>query len=56
MPSSTFSFNIPSQFESTEVPIYFTNEDNSPSDAHIDVFVNKVKLRLLLILDTGMAL
>ncbi|MDE0324621.1 MAG: hypothetical protein OXN27_11975 [Candidatus Poribacteria bacterium] len=51
MPSSTFSFNVPSEFESTEVPIYFTSEDNSPSDAHIDVFVNKVKLRLFI--DTG---
>lgn len=51
MPSSTFSFNIPSQFESTEVPIYFTNEDNSPSYAYIAVLVNTVKLRLFI--DTG---
>lgn len=51
MPSSTFSFDVPSQFESTEVPIYFTSEDNSPSYAYIDVFVNTVKLRLFI--DTG---
>lgn len=51
MPSSTFSFDIPSQFESTEVPIYFESNDNSPSCAYIEVFVNKVKLRLFI--DTG---
>ena len=51
MPSSTFSFDVPSQFESTEVPIYFTSEDNSPSYAYIDLLVNEVKLRLFI--DTG---
>ena len=51
MPSSTFSFDVPSQFESTEVPIYFTSDDNSPSYAYIDVLINTVKLRLFI--DTG---
>ena len=47
----TSPFDIPSQFESTEVPIHFTKEDNSPSYAYIDVLVNTVKLRLFI--DTG---
>ena len=51
MQDPTFSFGVPSQFESTEVRIYFTSEDNSPSYAYIDVFVNTVKLRLFI--DTG---
>lgn len=51
MRDSTFSFEVPSEFESTEVPIYFTSKDNAPSYAYIDVFVNKVKLRLFI--DTG---
>ena len=51
MKNSTFSFDIPSQFESTEVPIYFTSDDNSPSYAYIDVLINTVKLRLFI--DTG---
>ena len=51
MQGSTFSFDIPSQFESTEVPIHFTSEDNSPSYAYIDVLVNEVKLRVFI--DTG---
>ncbi len=51
MPSSTFSFDVSSQFEFTEVPIYFTSEGNSPSYAYIDVLVNEVKLRLFI--DTG---
>lgn len=51
MQDSTLSFDIPSQFESTEVPIYFTSEDNSPSYAYIDVLVNTLKLRLFI--DTG---
>ena len=38
-------------FESTEVPIYFVSEDNSPSYAYIDVLINTVKLRLFI--DTG---
>ena len=51
MKDSTFSFDVPSQFESTEVPIYFTSEDNSPSYAYIDILINTVKLRLFI--DTG---
>ena len=51
MQDPTFSFDIPSQFESTEVPIYFESDNNSPSYPYIDVFVNTVKLRLFI--DTG---
>ena len=51
MQDSTVSFDVPSQFESTEVPIYFEGDSNSPSYAYIDVLVNEVKLRLLI--DTG---
>ena len=51
MRDSTFSFDIPSQFESTEVPLYFESEDNAPSYAYIDLLVNEVKLRLFI--DTG---
>lgn len=51
MQDPTFSFDIPSQFESTEVPIYFESDNNSPSYAYIDVLVNEVKLRLFI--DTG---
>ena len=51
MQDSTVSFDIPSQFESTEVPIYFESDDNSPSYAYIDLLVNTVKLRLFI--DTG---
>ena len=51
MRDSTVSCGIPSQFESTEVPIHFTSDNNSPSYAYIDVIVNTVKLRIFI--DTG---
>ena len=51
MRDSTVSFGVPSQFESTEVPIHFTSDNNSPSYAYIDVIVNTVKLRIFI--DTG---
>ena len=56
MQDSTVSFDVPSQFESTEVPIYFESDNNSPSYAYIDVLVNEVKLRLLIDTGHGMAL
>lgn len=51
MQDFTLSEEDLSEFESTEVPIYFSSEDDSPSDARIDVYVNTVKLRLPI--DTG---